>query len=107
MLAPFLLLRFLADRPTMVSGHAGAEAGGKIYVVGGMGEPRQDGFFSTLWQVDPANGKWTAMRDIKVPRAMAGGAYVDGSIYIAGGFDRSNNGLASVERFDLRSEKWF
>src|SRR4051812_48402634 len=107
MLGALILALLIVDPPTMVSGHAGAEVDGKIYFVGGMGLPRRDAFFSTLWEVDPVSGRWTQHGDIKIAPGMAGGAYLNGSIYIAGGMTWDGTTLASVERYDLRLDKWY
>jgi N-acetylneuraminic acid mutarotase len=106
MLAVLALTLLIVDPPTMVSGHAGAMVDGKIYFVGGMGLPRRDAFFSTLWEVDPVSGRWTQHSDIKLARGMAGGAYLNGSIYIAGGMTWDGTTLTSVERYDLHAGKW-
>lgn len=96
----------LVDPPKEISGHCGVEANGKMYIVGGMGFSNTGSFFPTLWQIDPGHAQWHALPNITTPRAMAGCAYLDGSIYVAGGFNWSGVHTKSVERFDFKTTRW-
>src|SRR5262245_26732348 len=64
----------------------GTTAGGKLYVLGGLGifpgwEPKQ-----MLWSFDPATNEWTRLPNIPEGIHHPGFAAVGGKLYSVGGF---------------------
>jgi N-acetylneuraminic acid mutarotase len=66
-----------------------AVVNGKIYVIGGQtpesSEPDKAGFVNSVYEYDPAIGKWTARAPMPTMRGGGVAAVVDGKIYVAGG----------------------
>jgi hypothetical protein len=106
MLAPLAIAVALIDPPRELTGHCGVCADDKMYVVGGMGLTNMGSYYPTLWQVDPRRSIWKPLAKMRVARAMAGAALLNGSIYVAGGMVWAGGSERSVERFDLGSGRW-
>ena len=101
---------------------ADAEAGGKIYVIGGAAtvEGSQDPFFtffgparvlSTNEVYDPATNKWESRRPMAVPRNHSFAGAVNGKIYVIGGrtghgFIMSATNTNVVEAYDPAADMW-
>jgi N-acetylneuraminic acid mutarotase len=99
-----------------------AEAGGKIYVIGGATttEGSKDPFFtffgparvlSTNDVYDPATNKWESRAPMSVPRNHAFSGVVNGKIYVIGGrtghaFILSAANTDVVEEYDPVSNTW-
>src|ERR1700756_2257085 len=86
----------LAPLPSNRGAAVAVEAGGKIYVIGGVTtvEGSKDPFFTffgpcrvlaTNDVYDPATNKWESRRSMDVPRNHAFAGAVDGKIYVIGG----------------------
>ncbi|MFI5386552.1 MAG: hypothetical protein ACHQ50_10580, partial [Fimbriimonadales bacterium] len=61
MLATLLLSASVLAPPEVLSGHAGAVVGDKVFVTGGMGQTNEGHFFRETWFVDPVKGMWTPL----------------------------------------------
>ena len=99
-----------------------AEAGGKIYVIGGATtvEAAKDPFFtffgpsrvlSTNEVYDPATNKWESRKPMSVPRNHAFGGVVNGKIYVIGGrtghgFILSATNTDVVEEYNPINDSW-
>ena len=88
--------RSLAPLPGKRGSAVAAEAGGKIYLIGGATtvEGSKDPYFTFFGPArvlatndvyDPATNKWESRRPMSVPRNHAYGATVNGKIYVIGG----------------------
>src|SRR4026208_2550242 len=99
-----------------------AEAGGKIYVVGGATtvEGSKDPFFtfmgparvlSTNEVYDPATNKWQSRKPMSAPRTRACGGVGNGKIYVSGGrtghgFILSATNTDVVEEYNPVNDSW-
>jgi N-acetylneuraminic acid mutarotase len=99
-----------------------AEAGGKIYVIGGATtvEGSKDPFFTffgpsrvlgTNEVYDPATNKWESRKPMSVPRNHAFGGVVNGKIYVIGGrtghgFILSATNTDVVEEYNPVNDSW-
>jgi N-acetylneuraminic acid mutarotase len=84
-----------------------AAVNGKIYVIGGQttesSEPAKAGFVNTVYEYDPASGKWTARAPMPTMRGGGVAAVVDGRIYVAGGRPPGGHDFAV---YDPTADKW-
>ena len=114
----------LAPIPTKRHAAVAAEAGGKIYVIGGSGyTPGTEGPFAAANPdlivlavnevYDPATNKWETRRSVSTPRNHAAIGVVGGKIYVIGGRLASanvGNFVASptdvVEEYDPAMDRW-
>jgi large repetitive protein len=101
----------LPELPTARSGATAQSLGGKIYVVGGLGEDGAS--LSSIDVFDPgagAGGAWTSAAPLGTRRDNAGSAVLDGKLYVFGGGTRESDGsataLASVEMYDPIADTW-
>jgi peroxiredoxin/N-acetylneuraminic acid mutarotase len=112
----------LAPMPTKRGAAVAAEAGGKIYVIGGATtvEGSKDPFFtfmgparvlSTNEVYDPATNKWENRKPMAEPRNHAFAGAVNGKIYVIGG--RAGHGFIMtatntnvVEAYDPVADMW-
>ena len=84
-----------------------AAVNGKIYVIGGQAtessEPDKAGFVNTVYEYDPATGKWAARAPMPTMRGGGVAAVVDGRIYVAGGRPPRGHDFAV---YDPNADKW-
>ncbi len=71
-----------APLPAAVAQLSGTEAGGKIWVAGGVA----GGVTQKVYSYDPSTTAWTAGPDLPVPRQLAAMGSVGGTVYAVGGF---------------------
>lgn len=71
-----------APLPEAASYLSAAEAGGKIWVVGGIAA----GVSNKVWSYDPAADSWVAGPDLPEARQLAAMTSVGGDLYVVGGF---------------------
>jgi len=104
-----------APAPTARTEVAVAAWDGLIYVVGGFersGSWRiwQSSVSTRVEAYDPAANRWSAKPDLPVALHHAGAAVLDGALYVAGGFTKSDDTIWSpsdrVFRFDPSGEEW-
>jgi hypothetical protein len=75
-----------APMPTSRAGCAGAVTGGRLYVIGGEGNPSDDsGVFAHVESYDPTTDSWATHAPLPTPRHGMGAAAIDGVIYVPGG----------------------
>jgi N-acetylneuraminic acid mutarotase len=80
-----------------------ASVNGKIYLIGGQTTADQEGYVSTVYELDPATGAW--VEKARMPTARSGGVAVvhDGKIYVAGGRVPRGNDFAA---YDPAADRW-
>uniref|UniRef100_H0WNB4 BBSome complex member BBS5 n=1 Tax=Otolemur garnettii TaxID=30611 RepID=H0WNB4_OTOGA len=89
--------------PIKVYGHNVISHKGMIYCLGGKTDDKK--CTNRVFIFNPKKGDWKDLAPMKTPRSMFGVAVHKGKIVIAGGV--TEDGLsASVEAFDLTSNKW-
>ena len=112
----------LAPLPSKRGSAFAAEAGGKIYVIGGATtvEGSKDPYFtffgparilSSNDMYDPTTNKWESRRPMAVPRNHAFGGVVNGKIYVIGGrtghaFILSATNTDVVEEYNPVADMW-
>ena len=92
--------------PTARMGLVAAEAGGKLYAIGGSinGYSMETG---AVEEFDPGTQTWTTRASMTTPRCFAAGALVGGRIYVMGG--RKAGDLAGrdvAEVYDPATDSW-
>ncbi|XP_069396956.1 BBSome complex member BBS5 isoform X2 [Delphinus delphis] len=89
--------------PIKVYGHSVISHKGMIYCLGGKTDDKK--CTNRMFTYNPKRGDWKDLAPMKTPRSMFGVAVHKGKIVIAGGV--TEDGLsASVEAFDLTTNKW-
>ena len=93
------------DRRTEVSG---ATDGRHVYVIGGFRDPALGfGAPRTMWRFDPEADSWDDSGEIPEGLHHAPFAYLDGSLYILGGFrETSFDPIDDVRIYDLATGEW-
>lgn len=92
--------------PTARMGLVAAEAGGKLYAIGGSinGYSMETG---AVEEFDPGTQTWTTRASMTTPRCFAAGALVGGRIYVMGG--RKSGDVAGrdvAEVYDPATDSW-
>jgi N-acetylneuraminic acid mutarotase len=91
-----------APIPTPRGGAAGAVLGGKLYVLGGEGNPDDpSGVFDDIEAYDPVSDRWETLPPMLAPRHGLAAAALDGSIYLPGG--ASTEGFGAVDAYSVLS----
>ena len=83
--------------------NAVAYGDGKVYSIAGFNGLANvaDGFV-----YDPSAQAWTAIADAPAPLESPAGAFVDGQVYIVGGWDEAGNASSGVYAYDPSSDSW-
>lgn len=77
-----------APMPTSRAGHAAAVWGGRIYVMGGEGNPEDpSGVFDQNEVYDPAADTWSQLAPMLTRRHGTGATAIEGRVYVPGGAD--------------------
>jgi N-acetylneuraminic acid mutarotase len=97
----------LAPMPERLNHIVLAAHGGRIYVVGGLG----DLLFGAdvrreMFEYDPGEDRWRRMPPMPTARGAASGAVIGDSLFVAGGMGAGGKVLDVVERFDFRTRRW-
>eukprot|EP00927_Polykrikos_kofoidii_P034916 TRINITY_DN29514_c0_g1_i1.p1 TRINITY_DN29514_c0_g1~~TRINITY_DN29514_c0_g1_i1.p1 ORF type:complete len:567 (+),score=90.16 TRINITY_DN29514_c0_g1_i1:147-1703(+) len=97
---------------------AAATVGGFVYVTGGYGGDDKVTGLAERFALDQfaasdgaggrrfAASSWEALPPLRCARAAHAMATVRGKIYVVGGYDSKERGLASIERFDPITSSW-
>ncbi len=91
--------------PTARMGLVAAEAGGKLYAIGGS----VSGTIGTgaVEEFDPGTQTWTTRASMPTPRSFAAGALVGGRIYVMGGrMSGDITGRDVAEVYDPATDSW-
>ncbi|MEU1203636.1 carboxypeptidase regulatory-like domain-containing protein [Streptomyces sp. NPDC005813] len=101
----------LPDYPEPVFSNVVGSHAGRTYSVGGLdhnwgGEPRRSGYVYA-----PGAASWSPIADLPQPRASAAGAFVDGTLYVAGGTyvpERGQSGIVTATTYAYHpgSDSW-
>jgi N-acetylneuraminic acid mutarotase len=97
----------LAPMPERLNHHAMAAWGGKIYVIGGMGDllfgadTRRDAFV-----YDPATDRWSDLPPMPTRRGATASAVIGDTLYVAGGMTQGGRLSNALEAFDFRTQRW-
>jgi N-acetylneuraminic acid mutarotase len=96
----------LADYPEPILDNATGYYAGKVYSVGGVqtifgGVPLTDGFV-----YDPTSASWSAIAPLPQGREAASGAFLDGTMYVVGGWDGTATGQSTVYAYHPTSNTW-
>ncbi len=82
------------------SEHAAATLDGKLYVMGGFGDPR--GFK----RYDPVSNIWTVLPVMPAGRDHLAAFAIDGGIFFSGGAHQSGDQLSAAFRYDVAANRW-
>ncbi|MER5603697.1 carboxypeptidase regulatory-like domain-containing protein [Streptomyces sp. NPDC002265] len=82
----------LPDHPEPVRGSVVGSYRGKTYSVGGMDKLWGGHVLGHGYVYDPAARSWSRIADLPQPRNSATGAFVNGTLYVAGGFGYDASG---------------
>jgi N-acetylneuraminic acid mutarotase len=99
--------QIIAPLPHALNHIMPAAVNGKIYVIGGQttesSEPDKAGFVNTVYEYDPATGKWAPRAPMPTMRGGGVAAVVDGRIYVAGSRPPGGHDFAVC---DPTADKW-
>lgn len=93
-----------ADIPTPREHLAAVFDGTYVYTVGGRFLSADENS-AAFERFDPVSGNWDRLPDMPTPRGSYGAAYIDGRVVAAGG-EEPTRVLATVEMYDVASDKW-
>ena len=81
-----------------------ASVGGKIYLIGGQTSDVSDqGYQSTVYELDPATGEWVTKAPMPTARGAGVAVVLDGKIYVAGGRPPRGHDFAV---YDPATDSW-
>ena len=95
------------DMPKAVSEAAAVALDGKLLVVGGWDSERKT--LSAVLEYDPGDGSWKELPSLLTARYGCTVTVLGADVVVMGGFGGdgpSDEGLASVERYNRRSQCW-
>jgi N-acetylneuraminic acid mutarotase len=96
-----------ASMPTPRRWPAVETIGGLLYVVGGiMDIPGPVTVFSTLEVYDPTSDTWTVKAPLPTPLHSMASGVIDGKLYLAGGFNVSDEAVATLLVYDPATNTW-
>ena len=83
------------------------DADGVIYAIGGFGDHFEP-IHSSVERRDPVSETWTPVEPMSIARGNPGAAYVDGRIYVVGGYrgPRDHNTTNTGESYDPSTDEW-
>ena len=84
-----------------------ATYGGRVYVVGGLGDlPFGADVRNEMFEYDPRQDRWREMPPMPTARGAAAAGVIGDSLYIAGGIGAGGKIENVLERFDFRTRTW-
>jgi N-acetylneuraminic acid mutarotase len=97
----------LAPMPERLNHVSMVTHGGRIYVVGGLG----DVLFGAdvrreMWEYDPASDRWRDMPSMPTARGAASAGVIGDVLYVAGGVGENGRVLNTLEAFDFTTGTW-
>ena len=95
----------IADYPTPVMDNAAGfdSSSGKVYSVAGFNGSAN---VATSYAYDPAAQQWTQIANAPQALEAPSGAFVNGKMYILGGWDNNGNATAGVYAYDPSGNSW-
>ncbi|WP_020577454.1 S8 family serine peptidase [Actinopolymorpha alba] len=93
----------LANYPTRIMDNLVSELDGRIYSVGGV-----DGIDVTAkgFRYDPATRAWTEIAPLPQGRENPAGAFIDGILYVTGGWEPGPRSLKTTIAYDPATDTW-
>jgi N-acetylneuraminic acid mutarotase len=91
------------DAPREIGFASGSVVDGKIYIIGGLGEPQR------VDEYDPATDTWTVKSEMPTKRSELSTSILEGKIYAIGGFSGASifsSGLATLDVYDPATDSW-
>ncbi|MCW2935728.1 MAG: peptidase and in kexin sedolisin, partial [Actinomycetia bacterium] len=95
----------VANYPISVMDNAAATdpATGLVYSVGGV---NSSGVTAAGYVYDPGSQQWTALPPMQNAREAPQAAFINGKLYVTGGWDSGGNPVATTEIYDPASGTW-
>lgn len=93
----------LPNFPTPIMDNVVAESDGVVYSVGGFTDA---GITAAGYAYDADAGSWQRIADLPAPRENAVGGFVDGRLYVAGGWDGKGNLTSTTFAYDPAADRW-
>ncbi|HEY7047449.1 MAG TPA: carboxypeptidase regulatory-like domain-containing protein [Jatrophihabitantaceae bacterium] len=97
-----------ADFPIPITDNALAADDGTVYSAGGVSSTGQSTSapLPRVYRYDPDAAAWTRLADLQVARDFPQAAFLDGRLYVAGGWDSTGGVTGKVEVYDPASNTW-
>jgi N-acetylneuraminic acid mutarotase len=95
----------IADYPEPVMDNAVGTYQGKVYSVAGVSGLLGGEFLSRGYVHDPSTGAWTPIADLPEALESPGGAFVDGTMYVAGGW-AGDSARATLYAYHPSTDTW-
>ncbi len=95
----------IADYPVYMMDAAAVEYNGLIYVFGGSGGTAGS-LYKTAFAYNPDNNSWQQLADMTYFHQKPGVVVLGEKIYVAGGWDDSNQASANLEIYDPSTNTW-
>jgi N-acetylneuraminic acid mutarotase len=95
----------VASYPTVIMDNAVAtdQATGLVYSVGGV---TSSGVTTAGYVYNPHTGEWSALPPMAYPREAAQAAFIDGKLYVVGGWDNVGQLVPQLEIYDPATGAW-
>ncbi|GLZ78790.1 hypothetical protein Afil01_35970 [Actinorhabdospora filicis] len=93
----------ITDAPAGIFDHVVATNDGLVYAVGGI-QPSSPS--TKAYVYNPADKTWKAIADIPEPLMQAQGEFVDGKLYVTGGWDNGDPNNSETYAYDPGSNTW-
>ncbi|MGW3654878.1 Kelch repeat-containing protein [Streptomyces sp. NPDC005151] len=77
--------------------------GGKLYSAGGVSDSTM---LSTMRTYDPVSGAWDTVAPMSTVREKPTGGFVDGKLYVTGGWANSGDPIETTEVYDPQQDTW-
>ncbi|MEU6658508.1 kelch repeat-containing protein [Streptomyces sp. NPDC046821] len=77
--------------------------GGKVYSVAGVSNAVM---VSTVRAYDPVTGAWSSVAPLSAVREKPTGGFVDGKLYVTGGWNSSGRPIETTEVYDPQQDTW-
>jgi hypothetical protein len=98
----------IADYPTTVmdNGMARDSTTGLVYSVDGVTGLSTGTFLSDVYVYDPTDGEWSAIENNAIAREAPQAAFLDGKLYVVGGWNSTGTPVTTLEVYDPSDESW-
>ncbi len=93
----------IADLPTPISNNSASFNDGTLYTVGGFTGEEDS---ADLYAYDPTAKAWTKLAAMSVARQAPSSAWINGKLYVAGGWDDAGNPVATTEVYNPTANSW-
>lgn len=95
----------IADYPIPVMDNAAVWGDGLMYSIGGV-DGTSGNTTGAGYVFDPSTGAWTATAADPTAREEPTAAYLDGKVYVTGGWGSDGNPVAGTDVYDPSSDSW-